>query len=793
MRLRFGVLTVTVALLSASDAPGALAQSSTSSNSRQCSISGIQSQSALVDNACCVPASVCSTGAPNACNSMCAHVFLRFYNGCYDQLSAIATGHLDSFDALAVKCGRIAPDNSCLSDNHKAQILTDLQCAETTNNVQERLTCLSRIRGVLGLEGEGAGKSPEQCTKLSLELPLLEDTADDSGNGHTAMVHGDAFVADGAHFDGEGDYMTVNSFNYGATADFTIGMWITKESCTASIYEYLFSQSKYPTGPSVPHPAPGQRNPSPPNPNINMYLGCEENGGGWSQLGGTILRFNLYDDEGVGAMFDYPLWNANSSTRVLNRWIHMMLTVDKNVMQLHIDGKLVPDTKLGFYSHAGITAAYECVNNAACNPQTLTPQLAHLQSAFTSFTMNTTIFIGGRNDLNLDRGFLGKVAGLIVSTPAVPLTAVQCLYSAEYHQLPSPMQACSAMLAEMRLGHNFLLDMPFLHGSTKDISSFDRKLTAYGGKVVVGQGASFNGYGDYIAIQNFDYASDGDFSISMWFTKGACNQESPFEYVYSHNEYPTGNQSGIQNTKNSNINLYIGCESTGTVAGGGGGKGSTQGGTVLRTNLMDSAGTWVIFDFNLAQSGNFDSITHTWTNIVLGVSRHSVVTYIDGILTSPTQYGFPRTTDCSDMQIKPTCAAIVQKGYPCSTDMSRLTQGNPEFYNQRLSSYCAKSCKKCGLKGSVTTAMLSNSGYPFPSRLRTPLVGFTLNTDIHLGARADLDPKRHFFGKIAQLIIYDSSIKQGEATCLFTLGDSQMAGIPPAIRNTTSPPKGGQN
>ena len=113
------------------------------------------------------------------------------------------------------------------------------------------------------------------------------------------------------------------------------------------------------------------------------------------------------------------------------------------------------------------------------------------------------------------------------------------------------MQACSAMLAEMRLGHNFLLDMPFLHGSTKDISSFDRKLTAYGGKVVVGQGASFNGYGDYIAIQNFDYASDGDFSISMWFTKGACNQESPFEYVYSHNEYPTGNQSGIQNTKNS--------------------------------------------------------------------------------------------------------------------------------------------------------------------------------------------------------------------------------------------------
>ena len=103
------------------------------------------------------------------------------------------------------------------------------------------------------------------------------------------------------------------------------------------------------------------------------------------------------------------------------------------------------------------------------------------------------------------------------------------------------------------------------------------------------------------------------------------------------------------------------------------------GGTILRTNLMDASGTWVLFDYNLAKSGNFDSITHrcgfsprirhgcnwatflwhtitdyvgcvvvcSWTNIVLGVSRHSVVTYIDGILTQPTEYGFPRSTDCS--------------------------------------------------------------------------------------------------------------------------------------------------
>ena len=37
-------------------------------------------------------------------------VFLKFYNGCYNQMTAIASGHLNEFDELAIKCGRIAPD-----------------------------------------------------------------------------------------------------------------------------------------------------------------------------------------------------------------------------------------------------------------------------------------------------------------------------------------------------------------------------------------------------------------------------------------------------------------------------------------------------------------------------------------------------------------------------------------------------------------------------------------------------------------------------------------------------------
>ena len=36
-----------------------------------------------------------------------------------------------------------------------------------------------------------------------------------------------------------------------------------------------------------------------------MYLGCEASGGGWSSLGGTIVRFNIWDDDCNAAMFDY--------------------------------------------------------------------------------------------------------------------------------------------------------------------------------------------------------------------------------------------------------------------------------------------------------------------------------------------------------------------------------------------------------------------------------------------------------------------------------------------------------
>ena len=43
-----------------------------------------------------------------------------------------------------------------------------------------------------------------------------------------------------------------------------------------------------------------------------------------------------------------------------------------------------------------------------------------------------------------------------------------------------------------------------------------------------------------------------------------------------------------------------------------------------------------------------------------------------------------------------------------------------------------------------------------------------LNSPIYIGARYDLDPKRHFLGSLALLKIYSSPMTDAEALCIFS-------------------------
>ena len=66
------------------------------------------------------------------------------------------------------------------------------------------------------------------------------------------------------------------------------------------------------------------------------------------------------------------------------------------------------------------------------------------------------IFIGGRSDLNEDRHYKGKIAGLTVSSSALSLTEVACIFGADEGLLPG-LPTCDAMVAELMMGGNVRL------------------------------------------------------------------------------------------------------------------------------------------------------------------------------------------------------------------------------------------------------------------------------------------------------------------------------------------------
>lgn len=142
-------------------------------------------------------------------------------------------------------------------------------------------------------------------------------------------------------------------------------------------------------------------------------------------------------------------------------------------------------------------------------------------------------------DLNADRHFKGKLAGLTISEDAMTNVEVQCVYDANEGLLPA-LPTCDAMVAEMIMGGNFELDITFLGGVTgtgaRDVSGKNHQITDYGGDVTVtNTGAEFDGDGDYLTIEDFNYEDDGDFTVSMWITKDDCkSQTEAFEYIFSH-------------------------------------------------------------------------------------------------------------------------------------------------------------------------------------------------------------------------------------------------------------------
>ena len=246
-------------------------------------------------------------------------------------------------------------------------------------------------------------------------------------------------------------------------------------------------------------------------------------------------------------------------------------------------------------------------------------------------------------------------------------------------------------------------------------------VTAMGHAAITEYGARFDGDGDLITISNVEYATDASFTLAFWMTKEDCTGGF-YEYLYSH---ATNRLCDIFDPLCSNVNVYVACQA----AGGGF---STFGATsVLRYNLLGTqswtdgqrgSATQATFDYPLQATGNFDSITSEWIDVMLTVTPNSVQTYDDGSLVADSEYGFYTGSMGAD-----------------------------------------------------------NAAYPTPSQLDRGFGGFNLLTDIIIGARADQNSDRHFLGMISSLTIWSAALSSNDAQCMFLHDSLQVPLIPTVL------------
>ena len=222
------------------------------------------------------------------------------------------------------------------------------------------------------------------------------------------------------------------------------------------------------------------------------------------------------------------------------------------------------------------------------------------------------IYLGSRADHDSDRHFRGKTALLSVYDYAVSDVQAECMFRSGDAALPDPSaiyssSGCAPLVA----------DVSFI-GDTSDRSGNDHAVSLNGRASVSMDGLHVNGQGDWASIANFQYADDGTFSIAFWMTKEACSG-GIYEYLYSHAQ---NDAASIDDVSNSNVNMYIGCETS------GGAWSSASSGSNLRYNLVDASQTWAMFDFPLHDAGDFDAITNLWIQVVLVVSEARLITYL---------------------------------------------------------------------------------------------------------------------------------------------------------------------
>eukprot|EP01047_Picozoa_sp_COSAG01_P017190 COSAG01_NODE_904_length_12843_cov_83.351146_1_plen_1333_part_10 len=132
-------------------------------------------------------------------------------------------------------------------------------------------------------------------------------------------------------------------------------------------------------------------------------------------------------------------------------------------------------------------------------------------------------------------------------------------------------------------------------------------------------GLTLDGDGDRAIVDNFEYASDGDYAFGFWFSKDNCTSNA-WEYMYSHN----ANAGPIESAQNPGVNVYLACKES-----------------YMRTTIVGDKAEVISFDYDVHGAASFSPITARWIHVLTSVSNTGIDFYVDGVLESSSKVTAP--------------------------------------------------------------------------------------------------------------------------------------------------------
>ena len=156
-------------------------------------------------------------------------------------------------------------------------------------------------------------------------------------------LNGDAYLDTnfGVLLDGDGDSISVGgdlASSYAVDGSWSLSLWFTRRECEEEgRFEGLYAHNTNDGG--------WWGSSRDLQSNVHIYIGCSQQGVD-STLDGDVVRTMLADRAGQKVCFDWPVSAEDSNGLVNNIWVHMVLSVSSEKVEVFTDGK--PIEEYGF-------------------------------------------------------------------------------------------------------------------------------------------------------------------------------------------------------------------------------------------------------------------------------------------------------------------------------------------------------------------------------------------------------------------------------------------------------------